>query len=175
MSQLLLYVLIGCCRFSGYIDTLFLITHTSTFNVSLQALRLLLQISSTLSTASTATSPAPSSSKTAASSISDRYYRALYASLLDSRLNSTNKRAMYLNLLFKSLKEDKDPRKSGRTKAFVKRFLQLLIGAGDGNAEFVAGGLYLLGEVRKRLKVTPWSILKRTCSFSRWKRTCVAC
>jgi ribosome biogenesis protein MAK21 len=56
---------------------------------------------------------------------------------------------MYLNLLFRSLREDKGAHKTGRTKAFVKRFLQVLIGAGDGGAEFVAGGLYLLGEVSR--------------------------
>lgn len=132
-------------RFSGYIDTLFLITHTSTFNVSLQALRLILQISITLNT--TPSTTASSSSAATVASITDRYYRTLYGSLLDQRLNSTNKRAMYLNLLFKSLREDKDRKRTGRTKAFVKRFLQLLVGAGDGGAEFVAGGLYLLGEV----------------------------
>ena len=54
---------------------------------------------------------------------------------------------MFPNLLFKSLREDRGALKTGRSKAFVKRFLKLLIGAGDGGAEFFAGGLYLLGEV----------------------------
>ena len=50
---------------------------------------------------------------------------------------------MYLNLLFKSLKHDPEVE---RVKAFVKRFCQVLCG-GFGGTEFVAGGLWLLGEV----------------------------
>jgi hypothetical protein len=51
---------------------------------------------------------------------------------------------MYLNLLFKSLKTDKDKE---RVKAVVRRFVQVLSSGGSGGTEFVAGGLYLLGEV----------------------------
>jgi ribosome biogenesis protein MAK21 len=51
---------------------------------------------------------------------------------------------MYLNLLFKSLKADEDKE---RVKAFVRRFVQVLVSGGGGAMEFVAGGLYLLGEV----------------------------
>ena len=80
-----------------HIDTLFLITHTSTFNISLQALLLIQQISSSLSSSSSLTG-----------SITDRYYRTLYASLHDPRLASSSKQAMYLNLLFKSLRADNE-------------------------------------------------------------------
>lgn len=52
---------------------------------------------------------------------------------------------MYLNLLLKSLKLDT---KKERVKAFVRRFAQVLVSVGNGSVEFVAGGLYLLGEVR---------------------------
>lgn len=51
---------------------------------------------------------------------------------------------MYLNLLLKSLKMDT---KKERVKALVRRFVQVLVSAGNGGVEFVAGGLYLLGEV----------------------------
>ena len=79
--------------------------------------------------------------------MTDRYYRALYASLHDSRLATSAKQAMYLNLLFKSIKSDPDA--SGeRAKALVRRFVQLLVSGGNGATEFVAGGLFLLGEVR---------------------------
>ncbi|KAL5529557.1 hypothetical protein ACEPAG_5542 [Sanghuangporus baumii] len=129
-------------EFSKHIDTLFLISHKSTFNISLQALRLIMQICQSLkSTPSTSTSFSALST-----SVTDRYYRALYTSLQDTRLNSSNKYAMYLNLLLKSLKVDTKPE---RVKAFVRRFVQLLVGAGNGGAEFVAGGLYLLGELFK--------------------------
>lgn len=130
-------------RLEKHIDTLFLITHTSTFNTSLQALVLIQQIASAIS-------PSPSSSK---SSISDRYYRTLYASLLDPRLLVSSKQAMYLNLLFKSIKADE---KTGRRRAVVRRFVQVLVGCVGGN-EFVAGGVWLLGEVSPfRLLCLEW-------------------
>ena len=83
-------------------------------------------------------------SSAAAKAIIDRYYRTLYASLHDARLASSAKQAMYLNLLFKSLKADTS---SERVKAMVKRLVQLLAAGGNGATEFVAGGLYLLGQV----------------------------
>ncbi|KAI5120472.1 hypothetical protein M0805_006492 [Coniferiporia weirii] len=129
-------------EFSKHIDTLFLICHKSTFNISLQALRLLLQICQSLLSA-----PSQSSSSASLSnSITDRYYRTLYASLHDIRLNASSKQAMYLNLLLKSMKMDT---KKERVQAFVRRFVQLLVGAGNGAVEFVAGGLFLLGEIYK--------------------------
>ncbi|KAI9058885.1 hypothetical protein FKP32DRAFT_1596755 [Trametes sanguinea] len=132
--------------FQKHIDTLFRITHTSTFNISLQALTLILQISTTLS--SPTTKPSTSSqSSVFSTSLRDRFYRALYASLIDPRLATSNKQALYLNLVFKALKADHDAQ---RAAAFVRRFVQVLasgVGAG-GAVEFVAGGLYLLGEVR---------------------------
>ena len=53
---------------------------------------------------------------------------------------------MYLNLLFKALKADSSVE---RVKAFVRRFVQVLVAGvgGSGGAEFIAGGLYLLGEL----------------------------
>ena len=121
-------------RFKKHLDTLFLVTHKSTFNISLQALLLIHQISST--TSSTPTS--------FAGSITDRFYRTMYASLYDPRLSASSKQAMYLNLLFKCIKSDKNLE---RAKAFVRRFIQILASGGGGGAEFAAGGLHLLGEV----------------------------
>lgn len=137
--------------FKTHIDTLFLITHTSTFNISLQALVLIHQItasltSSTRPSASTSTSDAAPASASFATSLADRFYRTLYASLADARLATSNKQAMYLNLLFKALRGDAHVE---RVRAVVRRFVQVLaVGIGGaGGAEFVAGGLYLLGEV----------------------------
>ncbi|KAI0070805.1 CBF-domain-containing protein [Panus rudis PR-1116 ss-1] len=132
--------------FRKHIDTLFLITHTSTFNISLQALMLILQVITTLSTAAPSTSTSKEGEANYGTSLTDRYYRTLYASLADPRLAKSNKQAMYLNLLFKSLKAD---RNTERVKAFVRRFLQVLVAGigGAGGTEFVAGGLYLLGEL----------------------------
>ena len=39
-------------------------------------------------------------------STSDRYYMALYKKMLDPALKSSSKQAMFLNLLFKSMKKD---------------------------------------------------------------------
>ncbi|KAF8431689.1 CBF/Mak21 family-domain-containing protein [Boletus edulis BED1] len=122
--------------FHKHTDTLFHITHTSTFNISLQSLVLIQHLSSSL-----ASRPGSSSRSR---SIVDRYYSALYSSLHDARLTSSSKQTMYLNLLFKSLKTDNNP---GRVKSFVRRFVQVLVGGGAGGTEFVVGGLYLLGEM----------------------------
>ena len=125
-----------------HIDTLFLITHTSTFNISLQALVLIQQITVSFSSPST-----PSSISSMAKSISDRYYRTLYASLHDTRLATSSKQAMYLNLFFKSVKADAGNEHGERVKALIRRFIQVLASGGGGATEFTAGGLYLLGEV----------------------------
>ncbi len=115
-------------RFNKHMSTLFLLVHTSTFNISLRALTLIQQV--------TASSSPPSQ-------IASRFYRALYATLLDPRLHTTRNQALFLNLLFKSLKGDSH---KPRIIAFVKRFCQVLVN-GFGGCEFVAGGLWLLGEV----------------------------
>ncbi|KAI0259757.1 CBF/Mak21 family-domain-containing protein [Gloeopeniophorella convolvens] len=114
-------------EFARHMDTLFLLAHTSTFNISLRALSLIQHVAASLP---------------AASPVVARYHRALYAALLDARLHTTRNQALFLNLLFKSLKGDAEP---ARVMAFVKRFCQVLAG-GFGGAEFVAGGLWLLGE-----------------------------
>ncbi|KAH8987132.1 CBF-domain-containing protein [Lactarius hatsudake] len=112
----------------AHMGTLFLLVHTSTFNISLQALTLIQQIATSF----------PSNSP-----VVSRYYRALYATLLDPRVHTTRNQALFLNLLFKSLKGDPE---QARVMAFVKRFCQVLA-SGFGGSEFVAGGLWLLGEL----------------------------
>ncbi|KAK0466300.1 CBF/Mak21 family-domain-containing protein [Desarmillaria tabescens] len=134
---------VGDARLSKHIDTLFLITHTSTFNISLQALVLIQQIAASLSTVKASSSSSSALSK----SIIDRFYRTLYDSLHDARLASSSKQAMYLNLLFKSIKADVGKVEGERVKALVRRFVQVLVSGGNGATEFVAGGLFLLGEL----------------------------
>ena len=110
------------------VDVLFRIIHTGTFNVRIQALLLVFQVSSKQQ------------------AVSDRFYRVLYDTLIDPRLASCSKQAMYLNLLFKALKADTSAK---RTAAFVKRLTQVL---GEHQPPFVCGALYLLGEL---FSVTP--------------------
>ncbi|RXK37999.1 ribosome biogenesis protein MAK21 [Tremella mesenterica] len=109
--------------FTQYMDSLFKITHSGTFNTSIQALALIFQICQSRQT------------------VSDRFYRTLYDSLFDPRLITASKQAMYLNLLFKALKADTSV---SRVMAFVKRLLQMLT---LHQPPFICGALYLLGEL----------------------------
>ncbi|KAI0387319.1 CBF-domain-containing protein [Hypomontagnella monticulosa] len=104
----------------SHLDTLFRITHSSNFNTSIQALMLIQQVSANRHIAT------------------DRFYRTLYESLLDPRLIASSKQALYLNLLYRSLKADVDVR---RVKAFVKRMLQVL---NLHQPSFVCGIVYLI-------------------------------
>lgn len=116
-----------------HLDTLFRITHTHSFNISIQALQLVFQVA--VGAAKDANAPHFSSQ------IADRYYRTLYDSLLDARLAKTSKQAMYLNLIYKSLKADLDQE---RVKAFVKRLCQILA---IQEPSFICGSLVLLSEL----------------------------
>ena len=109
--------------FEKQIDTLFRVAHSANFNTAVQALVLLQQISSSKHYGA------------------DRFYRALYETLLDPRLCSSSKQIMFLNLLFKSLKTDLNAK---RVQAFVKRLLQAL---NMHQPAFVCGVLYLISEL----------------------------
>lgn len=106
-----------------HLDTLFRITHSSNFNTSVQALMLIQQLAASKQLAV------------------DRFYRTLYESLLDPRLATSSKQALYLNLLFRGMKNDVDVR---RVKAFVKRLLQIL---GLHQPSFACGILFLVAEL----------------------------
>lgn len=110
---------------SKHIDTLFRITHSSNFNTSIQALLLIQQLTSSHQVAA------------------DRFYRTLYESLLDPRVATSSKQALYLNLLYKALKNDLNVR---RVKAFVKRIVQIL---GLHQPSFICGIFYLIRELEK--------------------------
>jgi ribosome biogenesis protein MAK21 len=104
-------------------DTLFRITHSSNFNTSIQALMLIEQLATSKQVAV------------------DRFYRTLYESLLDPRLITSSKHALYLNLLYRALRSDLDNK---RVKAFVKRMLQVIT---LHQPPFICGILYLLREL----------------------------
>ncbi|KAI4126062.1 MAG: hypothetical protein LQ338_003950 [Usnochroma carphineum] len=109
--------------FEKHMDTLFRVTHSSNFNTSIQALMLIQQLN-----------------ETHQGSV-DRFYRTLYESLLDPRLLTSSKQALYLNLLFKSLRSDL---KVKRVKAFAKRLLQVV---SMHQPAFACGAMYLLREL----------------------------
>ena len=109
--------------FEKHIGTLFRVTHSSNFNTSIQALLLIQQLCGTHLAAS------------------DRFYRTLYESLLDPRLLTSSKQAMYLNLVYKALRVDLNTK---RVKAFAKRLLQIIA---MHQASFACGVIYLLREL----------------------------
>ncbi|KAH6895144.1 CBF/Mak21 family-domain-containing protein [Thelonectria olida] len=109
----------------SHLDTLFKIAHSANFNTGIQALLLIQQVSSSKSLAT------------------DRFYRTLYESLLDPRLVTSSKQALYLNLLLRALKNDVDSR---RVKAFAKRMLQI---SGLHQPPFVCGLLYVVSHLRE--------------------------
>ncbi|OAP57371.1 hypothetical protein AYL99_08109 [Fonsecaea erecta] len=113
--------------FSDHLDTLFKITHSANFNTSIQSLMLIQQISH--------------SSQHKASS--DRFYRALYESLLDQRLITASKQQLYLNLLHRALKADLSVK---RVKAFVKRLVQVL---SLHEPPFICGAFFLIQDLEK--------------------------
>lgn len=107
------------------VDTLFKVLHIVNFNTSVQALMLLFQVMNSQQT------------------ISNRYYVALYRKMLDPGLMMCSKQAMFLNLVYKSLKADIVLR---RVKAFVKRLLQVTC---EQMPPFICGALYLVSEILK--------------------------
>ena len=111
--------------FEKHLDTLFKVTHSSNFNTSIQALLLIQQLSG------------------AHQAASYRFYRTLYESLLDSRLLTSSKQTMYLNLLFKALRAEVDVK---RVKAFVKRLLQVVA---MHQASFACGVIYLIRKLEE--------------------------
>lgn len=108
-----------------HLNTLFKIAHSANFNTGMQALLLIQHLSAARNLAN------------------DRFYRTLYESLLDPRLVTSSKQALYLNLLLRALKSDVDVR---RVKAFAKRMLQV---AGLHQPPFVCGLLYVISHLRE--------------------------
>ncbi|KAI3406166.2 MAK21 [Candida oxycetoniae] len=124
--------------FQAHLNTLFKITHSTNFNTAIQALILINHI------------------VTQQKLNSDRYYKTLYESLLDSRLVNTSKQGIYLNLLYKSLKNDKD--NIPRVLAFVKRIMQVI--AHWLNVGAISGMLFLLMELSKTIPEISTSLFR---------------
>ena len=113
--------------FEKHMNQLYRITHSANFNTSIQALMLIQQMIGLNQNSQ------------------DRFYRVLYESLLDSRLLTSSKQALYLNLLFRALRSDLN---LNRVRAFVKRLLQVIT---MHQPSFICGVLYLLSELEKAL------------------------
>ena len=113
--------------YEAHLETLFRITHSANFNTSVQALVLINQVT------------------VKAKLNNDRYYRTLYEALLDQRLLSSSKQGIFLNLLYKSLKQDS--KNVARVEAFVKRILQ--VASHWLNIGTTTGFLFLLIQLSK--------------------------
>ena len=109
----------------AHADSLFKLIHTGSFGVATQALLLLYQLMSSQS------------------SISDRFYRALYATLLNKELPGSTKAPLFLSLFLKAIKDDVS---INRVTAFLKRLLQVAL---EAPANFACGCLIILSQILK--------------------------
>eukprot|EP00794_Sanderia_malayensis_P020332 gene20332-22332_t len=107
------------------LNMLFKVCHVDNFQTNVQALMLLFQVMDSRK------------------SVSDRYYRVLYEKLLDHGTKSSSKLAMFLNIIYKSIKADPS---MNRIKAFIKRLMQM---AAHEESAFICGLLYLISEILK--------------------------
>ncbi|XP_066397430.1 protein SLOW WALKER 2-like isoform X2 [Miscanthus floridulus] len=113
---------------------LFRLVHAENFNVGVQALMLLFQISTKNQIAS------------------DRFYRALYAKLLSPAAVTSSKPELFLGLLVKAMKNDVMLK---RVAAFSKRLLQVAL---QRPPQYACGCLFILSEVLKA-KSPLWGIV----------------
>ncbi|KAL1517383.1 hypothetical protein ABEB36_001152 [Hypothenemus hampei] len=106
---------------SAHVETFYRLVHLASFNVALQVLMLLNQIS--------------------VEKMADRYYAALYKKLVDPKLLTTTHQAMLLSLLYKAMNKDTQ---IGRVKMFIKRLFQISLFV---QPAFCTGILYLISQL----------------------------
>ncbi|XP_047368658.1 CCAAT/enhancer-binding protein zeta [Vespa velutina] len=114
-----------------HIDSVYKVIHIGSFNVSLNALNLLYHVEGT------------------SKDQSNRFYSAFYRKLLDPQIGIANKRAVFLNLLYRVLQNDQSLL---RLYAFIKRILQITL---YFPANMACATLYVISKVlqsRKDLK-----------------------
>lgn len=115
--------------FEKHVETLYQVTHSANFGTSVQALMLISQVIKKQK------------------SLTDRYYRTLYESLFDPRLASSSKLRLYLNLVFRSLRDDGN---KDRVLAFSKRLIQ--VADHLYNIGMVSAVIFLINELSKTFK-----------------------
>ncbi|XP_034183244.2 nucleolar complex protein 1 isoform X1 [Osmia lignaria lignaria] len=116
---------------SNHIDSVYKVVHIGSFNVSLNALNLLYQITGKDEVQS------------------NRFYSTFYRKLLDPQIGVANKRALFLNLLFRVLKNDRNIQ---RLYSFIKRSLQIAL---YFPANMLCAILYIISKIlhtKKELK-----------------------
>jgi len=128
-------------------ETMHKLVHVVSFNTAIQALTLLYQVMD---------------SKAA---VTDRFYSALYRKILDPCLPTSSKQAMFLNLLFKSMKKDQSV---ARIKAFIKRLLQV---CEYQPSHVICGILFLISQVlssRQDLSTIQEVLLSQTANLEKF-------
>ncbi|XP_046675604.1 CCAAT/enhancer-binding protein zeta-like isoform X2 [Homalodisca vitripennis] len=105
---------------SEHVDTLYKLVHVSTFNISVQTLCLLYQI---------------------VGNSTDRFYCALYKKLLDPHLATSAHQAMFINLVYKAMRQDTN---TNRVRVFIKRLLQVCLNC---PSQLACGLLYLISQL----------------------------
>jgi ribosome biogenesis protein MAK21 len=87
---------------------------------------------------------------TAQMSLSDRFFRALFASLLSDDLRRSSKTSMFLALLLKALRGDSNEQ---RVVAFIRRMLQV---CAHQPSNFSCGALVVIAQLcKERPKYPP--------------------
>ncbi|XP_046401294.1 CCAAT/enhancer-binding protein zeta [Ischnura elegans] len=112
-----------------HIQTVHKVVHLGSFNISVHALSLLLQVMDCSTDA-----------------ISDRFYTALYKKVMDPQLAASNLQAMFISMCYKAVKSDLVVE---RKKAFVKRFLQVCLYA---PVPLACGILYMISEILRKCR-----------------------
>ena len=111
-----------------HMEDLFRTVHQGNFKTAVQALMLLQQVAG---------------SQGGKDPVETRFYRALYERLKAPELLSTATPVLFLNLVYKAMKADRD---DARVAAFAKRLLSV---ASQGSAALAAGAIFLLSEVMR--------------------------
>lgn len=118
VSRALPFSTIGRQAVTEHMETLFKLIHISNVNIAIQVMSLVFVIVSGKSRESKSNKQ----EKSVKNQLEDRYYMALYRFLLREELENTSRATMLFNLLYRSLKRD---RQNLRVLAFIKRLLQV--------------------------------------------------
>lgn len=119
---------IDSAKLNDHIDSLYKVVHVGSFNVSLNALSLLFQVVGKNDMQL------------------NRFYSAFYRKLLDPQIGVVNKQAMFLNLLYRVLRNDHS---IIRLQAFLKRIFQIIL---YYPSNMTCSSLYVVSQILKTRK-----------------------
>ncbi|RWS22974.1 CCAAT/enhancer-binding protein zeta-like protein, partial [Leptotrombidium deliense] len=121
------YSKLDSVTFENHVDTFFKVIHFVNFNVAIQVLNLLLNVMDDKKNGL----------------LSDRFYCVLYRFLVEIKLDNCSRKAVFLNLLYRSMKKDSDLK---RVKAFIRRLQQV---AFHSSSSIAAAILLLISQLVK--------------------------